>query len=98
MRFASAITALMTIVVSVAAIAVLHTRHDATQALASVAQPSLLHASNAYASLSDADATASVAFLTGDLDLIYGRSRYISDLNTATDELAAIFTDDRHDS
>ena len=90
MRFASATTALMTIVVSVAAIAVLHTRHDATQALASVAQPSLLHASNAYASFSDADATASVAFLTGDLDLIYGRSRYISDLDTATRELAAI--------
>jgi hypothetical protein len=90
MRFASATTALMTIVVSVAAIAVLHTRHDATQALASVAQPSLLHASNAYASFSDADATASVAFLTGDLDLIYGRSRYISDLDRATAELAAI--------
>ena len=90
MRFASATTALLTIVVSVAAIAVLHTRHDATQALASVAQPSLLHASNAYAKLSDADATASVAFLTGDLDLVYGRSRYISDLRIATAELAAI--------
>ena len=64
MRFASATTALMTIVVSIAAIAVLHTRHDATQSIASVAQPSLVHASNAYASFSDADATASIAFLT----------------------------------
>jgi hypothetical protein len=90
MRFASATTALLTIVVSVAAIAVLHTRHDATRALASVAQPSLLHASNAYASFSDADATASVAFLTGDLDLLYRRDRYISDLSKATAELAAI--------
>jgi hypothetical protein len=90
MRFASATTAVMTIVVSVAAIAVLHTRHDATNSLASVAQPSLVHASNAYAKLSDADATASVAFLTGDLDLTYGRSRYISDLSSATTELTSI--------
>ena len=90
MRFASATTALMTIVVSVAAIAVLHTRHDATQSLASVAQPSLVHASNAYANFSDADATASIAFLTGDLDLLYRRDRYISDLSKATAELAAI--------
>ena len=68
----------MTIVVSIAAIAVLHTRHDATQSIASVAQPSLVHASNAYASFSDADATASIAFLTGDLDLVNGRkSLYI---------------------
>jgi hypothetical protein len=80
----------MTIVVSIAAITVLHTRHDATQALASVAQPSLVQASDAYAALSDADATASVAFLTGDLDLVYGRSRYISDLTRATTQLAAI--------
>jgi len=80
----------MTIVVSVAAIAVLHTRHDATQSLASVAQPSLVHASNAYANFSDADATASIAFLTGDLDLLYRRDRYISDLSKATAELAAI--------
>ena len=90
MRFASAITALMTIVVSVAAIAVLHTRHDATRAIASIAQPSLVRASNAYAKFSDADTTASVAFLTGDRDLVYGRNRYISDLSIATDELAAI--------
>ena len=90
MRFASATTALMTIVVSIAAIAVLHTRHDATQSIASVAQPSLVHASNAYASFSDADATASIAFLTGDLDLVNGQSRYISDLRIATDDLAAI--------
>jgi hypothetical protein len=90
MRFATATTALMTGVVGIAAITVLHTRHDATQAIASVAQPSLVHASNAYASFSDADATASVAFLTGDLDLVYGRDRYMSDLSSATAELAAI--------
>jgi hypothetical protein len=90
MRLASAITALLTIAVSIAAITVLHTRHDATQALASVAQPSLVHASNAYAWLSDADATASIAFLNGDLDLVNGQTRYISDLRSATADLAAI--------
>ena len=90
MRLATATTALMTSVVGVAAITVLHTRHEATQAIASVAQPSLVHASNAYAKFSDADATASVAFLTGDTDLVYARPRYESDLVTATTELAAI--------
>jgi hypothetical protein len=76
MRFASATTALLTIVVSVAAIAVLHT--GTTRPKRSHRCPaSLLHASNAYASFSDADATASVAFLTGDLDLLYtARSLY----------------------
>ena len=90
MRFASATTALMTGVVGIAAITVLHTRHDATQAIASVAQPSLVQASKAYASFSDADATASDGFLTGDTYLVHGRNRYVADLSTATAELAAI--------
>jgi hypothetical protein len=90
MRFATATTALMTGVVGIAAITVLHTRHDATQAIASVAQPSLVHASSAYAGFSDADATASGGFLTGDTYLLHGRNRYIADLSTATAELAAI--------
>ncbi len=90
MRFATATTALMTGVVGIAAITVLHTRHDATQAIASVAQPSLVHASRAYAGFSDADATASGGFLTGDTYLLHGRNRYITDLSTATAELAAI--------
>jgi hypothetical protein len=90
MRFATATTALMTGVVGIAAITVLHTRQDATRAIVSVAQPSLVQASNAYARFSDADATASDGFLTGDTYLVYGRNRYIVDLRTATDELAAI--------
>jgi hypothetical protein len=90
MRLLSVIAALGTAAVAVTALVVLHAKHDATQFIMSAAQPSMVHASNAYRLFSDADATASVAFITGDGDLVYGHARYSSDLTYATAELAGI--------
>jgi hypothetical protein len=65
-------------------------REHAAQAVRSETEPLLVHAVNLYASLSDANATATTTFLTGGLEPPARRARYEADLLAATRSLTAL--------
>jgi hypothetical protein len=65
-------------------------RHDAAQAVSTQTEPLMVYADGLYASLSDADATAAATFLTGGLEPESRRLRYLSDLRSASFQLARL--------
>jgi hypothetical protein len=65
-------------------------RQQAAQAVRTQTEPLLVQAVSLYASLSDANATAATTFLTGGLEPVSRRARYLADLRAATGSLAAL--------
>jgi hypothetical protein len=65
-------------------------RQHAAQAVRSQTEPLLRNAATLYASLSDANATATTTFLTGGLEPQTRRLRYQADLQSASDALSAL--------
>jgi hypothetical protein len=65
-------------------------RQHAAQAVRLQTEPVLRNAATLYASLSDANATATTTFLTGGLEPRTRRLRYQTDLQSATDSLSAL--------
>jgi hypothetical protein len=65
-------------------------RQSAAQSVASRTEPLLVQAVGLYASLSDADATATTTFLTGGIEPRARRRRYEADLRSASRRLAIL--------
>jgi hypothetical protein len=65
-------------------------RERAAQGVRSETEPLLVQAVTLYASLSDANATATTTFLKGGLERPVQRARYLRDLGTASDSLATL--------
>jgi hypothetical protein len=65
-------------------------RRHAASAAGVQTEPLLVGAQGLYASLADADATAANTFLTGGLEPVARRQRYVSDLKAASDQLATV--------
>jgi hypothetical protein len=74
---------------AVAEVAELSREHAAASAR-SDSEPLLAQAVNLYASVSDANASATTTFLVGGLEPAARRARYLADVRTATDSLAAL--------
>jgi hypothetical protein len=65
-------------------------RQNAANAARNDTEPLLAEAVNLYASLSDANATATTTFLVGGLEPPSRRARYLQDVSSATGSLAAL--------
>jgi hypothetical protein len=90
LRLAAALLASGAIVFGVLASGAAGSRHRAANSVATETEPLLVQAEGLYASLSDADATATTTFLTGGLEPAARRERYISDLRAAGGQLTAL--------
>jgi hypothetical protein len=78
------------IVVAVVAVSATSARHDAAEAVGLQTVPALIEAQSLFASLADADATASVIYLKAGLESSELRARYKADLASAGKHLAAV--------
>jgi hypothetical protein len=78
------------VVFGIGAYAAERARQNAAQAVATRTEPLLVQAVGLYAALSDADATAATTFLTGGLEPITRRQRYLADLRSASSRLAIL--------
>jgi len=65
-------------------------RHEAADAVATRTEPLLVEADGLYASLSDADATATTTFLIGGLEPDARRRRYLADVASASTRLTSL--------
>ena len=65
-------------------------RDQAAGAARTATEPLLVQAASLYASLSDADATATTTFLTGGLEPPARRTRYLDDLRLASSSLSTL--------
>jgi hypothetical protein len=90
LRLAAVLLALGAIVFGALAASAVSARRQATHSAATDTEPLLVTAEGLYASLSDADATAATAFLTGGLEPPARRERYAGDLRTASGGLATL--------
>src|SRR5262249_43090390 len=68
-------------------------RRDAAHSVAARTEPLLMQADVLHSSLSDANATAAATFLTGGLEPVARRARYLRDLRSATAALTALTRD-----
>jgi hypothetical protein len=75
--------------------AAIRTRAQAAQAARTQTEPLLVQAVRLYTSLADANATAATTFLTGGLEAPTQRTRYVSDLQRASQALATLTRDAR---
>jgi hypothetical protein len=75
----------------------LRSRERAATALSQTSEPALAHAANLYRAMSDADATAARAFVTGGIEPQSERDRYLQDMRTASAEAAALAAESSHD-
>ena len=85
LRLVAGLLAVSVIVFGVIAATAAGDRRQAAHAVATQTEPLLVQADQLYSSLSDADATAATTFLTGGLEPIARRERYLRDLRTASD-------------
>jgi hypothetical protein len=90
LALASILVAVGAVCFGVVAAAAERSRESAAQAVETQTEPLLVDAVNLYASLSDANATATATFLTGGLEPPARRARYLSDLRLASDSLATL--------
>src|SRR6516165_5609729 len=90
LRLASLAILLIIIPLWVVAAGALGARRHAARAAGLETEPLLVGAQGMYASLSDADATAANTFLTGGLEPVARRQRYVSDLKAASDQLTTV--------
>jgi hypothetical protein len=90
LEFASLVVVVGALLFGAVAFGAERARHRAAQAVATETEPLLVEAVSLYASLSDADATATTTFLHGGLEPPQSRARYVQDLHTATTSLAAL--------
>jgi hypothetical protein len=90
LRLAAVLIAVGAIAYGVVAASAAGTRRQAAHAAATEAEPLLVEAEGLYASLSDADATAATTFLTGGLEPIGRRQRYVEDLRSASHQLSTL--------
>jgi hypothetical protein len=90
LRLAAVLIAIGAIAFGVVAASAASTRRQAAGAVATETEPLLVEAEGLYASLSDADATAATTFLTGGLEPIGRRQRYVGDLRSASHQLATL--------
>jgi hypothetical protein len=90
LRLASLAVLLMIIPLWVVSAGALGARRRAAAAAGVETEPLLVGAQGMYASLADADATAANTFLTGGLEPVARRQRYVSDLQAAADQLTTV--------
>jgi hypothetical protein len=90
LRLVAVVLALALIVFGVVAATAARERRQATDAVTTKTEPLLVQADLLYSSLSDADATAATTFLTGGIEPVALRQRYLADLRTATAQLTAL--------
>ena len=90
LRFASLAILVLIIPLWVVSAGALGARRRAAAAAGLETEPLLVGAQGMYASLSDADATAANTFLTGGLEPVARRQRYVSDLKAASDQLTTV--------
>jgi hypothetical protein len=65
-------------------------RHEAADAVATRTEPLLVQSDRLYASLSDADATATTTFLISGLEPVARRQRYLADIASASARLTSL--------
>jgi hypothetical protein len=97
LRLAAGVLALAAIAFGVAMATAAASRRQAADAVATRTEPLLVEADGLYASLSDADATATTTFLIGGLEPVDRRRRYLADLASASERLTSL-TDQVGDS
>lgn len=90
LRLAAAVLALGAIAFGVAMATAAASRKQAADAVATRTGPLLVEADGLYASLSDADATATTTFLIGGLEPVSRRRRYLVDLASASARLTSL--------
>ncbi len=90
LRLAAVLIAVGAIAFGVVGASAASTRRHAAHAAATQTEPLLVESEGLYASLSDADATAATTFLTGGLEPIGRRQRYVEDLQSASRQLATL--------
>jgi len=90
MRLLAVLIALSAVGAGVVTATAATARKHAAHAVAAQTEPLLVEADGLYASLSDADATAATTFLTGGIEPVARRRRYVSDLRSATSELSTL--------
>jgi hypothetical protein len=84
LRLVALVLALAAIAFGVAMATAAASRHEAADAVAARTGPLLVQADRLYASLSDADATATTTFLIGGQEPVQRRRRYLADLAAAS--------------
>ena len=90
LRLAAGVLALAAIAFGIAMATAAASREQAADAVATRTEPLLLEADGLYASLSDADATATTTFLIGGLEPVARRRRYLADLGSASARLTSL--------
>ena len=90
LRLLAALVAIAVVAFGVVTGAAALSRHRAARGIAAETEPLLVEADGLYASLSDADATATTTFLTGGIEPTARRRRYLHDLRVSTAQLAAL--------
>ena len=90
LRLAAGVLALAAIAFGVALATAAASRRQAADAVATRTEPLLVEADGLYASLSDADATATTTFLIGGLEPVARRRRYLGDLASASARLTTL--------
>jgi hypothetical protein len=90
LRLAAGVLALAAIAFGVALATAAASRRQAADAVATRTEPLLVEADGLYASLSDADATATTTFLIGGLEPAARRRRYLGDLASASARLTSL--------
>ena len=90
LRAVGVLLVVTTIVFAIVAATATNARRQAAQSAATQTEPRLVAAESLYASLADADATATTTFLTGGLEPPAKRQRYAEDLQTASTQLATL--------
>jgi hypothetical protein len=90
LRVAAVLLVVGAVVLGVVAGTAANTRSQAAHAARTQAEPLLVEAEGLYASLSDADATAATTFVTGGLEPVASRQRYVNDLKSASRQLASL--------
>lgn len=90
LRLAAGVVAIVVIAYGVVAATAAGARRQAAESVATKTEPLLVQADVLYSSLSDADATAATTFLTGGLEPIARRKRYLRDLHSATAQLTTL--------
>ena len=90
LRLAAGVLALAAIAFGIAMATAAASREQAADAVATRTEPLLLEADGLYASLSDADATATATFLIGGPEPPNRRRRYLADLASASARLTSL--------
>ena len=90
LRLAAVVLALAAVAFGVAMATAAASRKEAADAVAARTEPLLVEADGLYASLSDADATATTTFLIGGLEPVSRRRRYVADLASASARLTSL--------